>query len=109
MWVIFQDCQSVFDHLDKYVVAIVDDADILDYQRELVSSINGCSYEIHDVPFLQVFVKSDEIGNFFARKYSIWTRPHESMAKHGVPIGTDGTRNNVSFAISRLGVAESLQ
>jgi hypothetical protein len=73
MWVIFRDPQTVFNHLDKYVVAVVGDDDILEYQRELVASVNGDGYEIHDVPFLQVFVKSDVAGDFFVRKYNTWT------------------------------------
>jgi hypothetical protein len=75
MWVIFRDSQSVFNHLDRYVVTVVEDNAILDYQRYLVASTSGHPYEIHDVPFLQAFVKSDVAGDFFARKYNVWVRP----------------------------------
>lgn len=73
MWVIFQESQIVFNHLDKNVVALVEDDAIFQYQRELAQSTSGTSYEIHDVSFLQLLVKSDIAGDFFARKYKIWT------------------------------------
>lgn len=75
MWVIFRDPRTVFNHLDKYVVAVVAEEDIREYQNELAQSTNGTTYELHDVSFLQPFVKSDTAGDFFARKYKTWTRP----------------------------------
>lgn len=72
MWVIFRDPRTLFNHLDKYVVAVVADDDIGAYQLELAHSTNGTLYEVHDVTFLQPFVKSDSAGDFFARKYKVW-------------------------------------
>lgn len=73
MWVIFRDPRTLFNHLDKYVVAVVADEDISVYQRELAQSTNGTIYEVYDAFFLQPFVKSDTAGDFFARKYKTWT------------------------------------
>lgn len=74
MWVIFRDPRSLFNHLDKYVVAVVADEDILEYQKRLVAEVNGKPYELHDVGFLQQFVTAPDDVDYFARKYKTWTR-----------------------------------
>ncbi len=73
MWIVFRDVATPFDHLDRYIVDIVSDDDILEYQKQLVVKAGGKPYEIHDVNFLQQFVTSAEGFDYFVRKYNIWT------------------------------------
>jgi hypothetical protein len=69
MWVVFCESASNFQFVDKNVVALVNDADILAYQKTL----GGFPYEINlDVWFLQMFVRTDT-DVFFARKYPVIT------------------------------------
>lgn len=73
MWIIFRDPDSVFTHLDKYVVDVVEDDDIYTYQAKLAERLNGRMYEIHDVSFLQQFVTAGNDTDYFARKYNVWS------------------------------------
>ena len=72
MWVVFRDVKTEFIHLDRYVVDLVEDDDILEYQAQLVVKANGKAYEIHDVKFLQQFVTSADGFEYFVRKYKVW-------------------------------------
>ncbi len=73
MWVVFRDVDTQFIHLDRYVVDIVADDDILEYQKQLAKKVNGKTYEFHDVKFLQQFVTAAEGFDYFVRKYNTWT------------------------------------
>lgn len=75
MWVIFRDPQSIFTHMDKYVVDIVTDEDILNYQNFLMSKYPGAiPYAIlPTVRFLQPFLKTSDDIDYFVRKYEMWT------------------------------------
>jgi hypothetical protein len=85
MWVIFREIDSQFLNLDKHVYALVNDEDILTYQRLL--SKDGCFYEIHlDVSFLQLFAISWDGVFYYARKYSAW-----SNNKQDAPNGIEDT------------------
>jgi hypothetical protein len=69
MWVVFRETMSQSQFVDKNVVALVNDADILAYQNTL----GGFPYEINlDVWFLQIFVRTDT-DLFYARKYEVFT------------------------------------
>lgn len=69
MWVVFREDSSNIQFVDKHVVALVNDSDILAYQKTL----GGFSYELNqDVWFLQIFVRTDT-DLFFARKYDVFT------------------------------------
>ncbi len=73
MWIVFRDVATQFNHLDRYVVDIVSDDDILEYQTQLVVKAGGKPYEIHNVTFLQQFVTSADGFDYFVRKYKTWT------------------------------------
>jgi hypothetical protein len=69
MWIVFRENPSNFQFVDKNVVALVNDTDILAYQKTL----GGFPYEINlDVWFLQIFVRTDT-DLFYARKYEVFT------------------------------------
>ena len=69
MWVVFCESASIFQFVDKNVVALVNDADILVYQKTL----GGFQYEINlDVQFLQIFARTDT-DVFYVRKYEVFT------------------------------------
>ncbi len=72
MWIVFRDVNTQFMHLDRYVVDIVSDDDILEYQTRLAATTKGAMYEIHDVSFLQAFVTSADGFDYFVRKYKTW-------------------------------------
>jgi len=70
MWVIFRDPKTVFNYLDKNVLELVADEDILTYQKQMG---DGRAYEIMpNVYFLQHFFSSHDDVEYFARKYKTW-------------------------------------
>jgi hypothetical protein len=72
MWVIFRDPKTVFNYLDKNVLELVADEDILTYQSQMG---DGRAHEIHlDVYFLQQFFTSKDDIDYFARKYKPWSK-----------------------------------
>lgn len=69
MWVVFRENTSNTQFVDKNVVGLVNDADILAYQKTL----GGFPYELNqDVWFLQIFVRTDT-DLFYVRKYDVIT------------------------------------
>lgn len=73
MWVIFRDPDTVFNHLDKFVVELVADEDIVKYQDILMNTVGGRKHEIRDdVYFLQPLFTSTSDVDYFARKYNTW-------------------------------------
>lgn len=73
MWIIFRDPVTPFMHLDKYVVAIVSDDDILAYQAMLHTALGGRLIELNlSAWFLQPMVVSKDDIEYFARRYSPW-------------------------------------
>lgn len=69
MWIVFREDSSNIQFVDKNVVALVNDSDILVYQKTL----GGFLYEINvDVWFLQVLARTDT-DLYFARKYDVFT------------------------------------
>lgn len=74
MWVIFRDPKTVFNHLDKFVLEVVEDEEIQVYQKQLVETLGGRAHEFHqDVYFLQQFFTSKQDVSYFARKYKSWS------------------------------------
>jgi hypothetical protein len=69
MWIIFREDKSEFVHPDKYVVALVNDADILTYQ----STFSGYYFPVNtDVTYFQEFVRDTEGRLYFARRYEVF-------------------------------------
>lgn len=69
----FRDPQTPFLHLDKYVVALVEDTDIRAYQSDLVGRIGGRIYEIDtEVLYLQPFVTGQDETEYYARRVMTW-------------------------------------
>lgn len=73
MWVIFRDPKSVFNHLDKVVVELVQDKDILTYQDTLHKVAGGRTFVLDtDVRYNQKLLTSSNDVEYFARRYSCW-------------------------------------
>jgi hypothetical protein len=73
MWIVFRDPQTPFLHLDKYVVALVEDKDIRAYQADLCRRIGGRVYEFDsDVLYLQQFVTGQDETEYYARRVVPW-------------------------------------
>jgi hypothetical protein len=69
MWIIFREDKSEFVNPDKYVVALVNDADILTYQ----STFSGYYFPVNtDVSYFQEFVRDTEGRLYFARRYEVF-------------------------------------
>ena len=70
MWVVFCESASNFQFVDKNVVALVNDADILTYQ----STFSGYYFPVNiDVSYFQEFVRDTEGRLYFARRYEVFT------------------------------------
>lgn len=70
MWIIFRDPNTVFNHVDKCVVDVVADEEILAYQAQMGE---GRRYTImEDVYFLQPLFTSKGEVEYFARRYKTW-------------------------------------
>ena len=75
MWIVFRDPKTIFTHLDKNVVEVVEDDDIRAYQAQLKDVIGGrCHDFLPDVYFLQPFFTSKEDVEYFVRKYKTWRK-----------------------------------
>lgn len=73
MWVIYRDCQSMFVNLDKYTVDLVEDDDILVFQKELAGT-TGRMYELQLAsPYLQQFVTTGDV-HYFAKHMNPWIK-----------------------------------
>lgn len=66
MWVIFYEHSSIFIHIDRNIFGLVEDKDILEFQKSLAASTGEMSHELtRECLYLQNFV-----GNqYFARRY----------------------------------------
>lgn len=66
MWVIFHEHRSMYTHIDRNVFALVEDKDIHEFQRQLVTKTGDMSHPVVDYcGHLQNFVGND----YFARRY----------------------------------------
>lgn len=72
LWVVYCDPNSVWNHMDKYVVNIVHDRDLDSYQCTLAGE-NGTMYEvIRQSKHMQHFVIAN--GNiYYIRQYEFWS------------------------------------
>ena len=69
MWIVFREDKSEFINPDKYVVAVVNDSDILAYQ----ASLGGYQFPLNtDVYFMQEFVRDDKGLLYHARRYEVF-------------------------------------
>jgi hypothetical protein len=65
MWVIYRNPRNCYTHLDKNVYGVVEDKDILEFQKKLAETLGKPAEElIPTLPYLQLFV-----GDYFARHY----------------------------------------
>jgi hypothetical protein len=70
MWIIFREDKSEFVNPDKYIVALVNDTDILAYQK----TFSGYYFPVNaDVYYFQEFVRDNMGRLFFARRYDVAT------------------------------------
>lgn len=75
MWVIFHDGSSRFTHIDKNVFALVEDKDVLEFQKNLAKTTGEMSHVlIENSTFLQNFVGNE----YFAKRYVPMT-PRKGM------------------------------
>lgn len=75
MWVIFHERRSMFTHIDKNVFALVEDKDIVEFQKNLSKTTGQTSHSLlEDSNFLQNFVGNE----YFARRYLPMT-PRKGM------------------------------
>jgi hypothetical protein len=66
MWVIFYEDNSVFTHIDKNIFGLVEDKDILEFQKSLADSTGEMSHELT----IECFYLQNFVGNrYFARRY----------------------------------------
>ena len=64
---------TIFNHLDKFVLEVVEDNDILAYQAKLTETVGGEPHQFQqDVYFIQPFFTSKSDVNVFVRKYKTW-------------------------------------
>lgn len=74
MWIVFRDPKTIFNHLDKFVLELIEDEHIHVYQTKMSQTIGGRAHDfMDDVYFLQPFFTSKDDVAYFARRYTIWT------------------------------------
>ena len=70
MWVLYRDPRNHRVDIDKYVYGVVEDKDILEFQKKLAETLKKTPDElIPGVAYLQPFV-----GGYFARHYEPMTQ-----------------------------------
>lgn len=75
MWIIFRDPETIFLDMDKYIVDMIADDDILPYQTKLLKAYGGQGHEVQTyVYFMQPFVTTSTGMCFFIRKFKPWTQ-----------------------------------
>lgn len=75
MWVIFHERKTMFTHVDKNVFALVEDKDIVEFQKNLSKSTGETSHTlVQHSTFLQNFVGNE----YFAKKFVPMT-PRKGM------------------------------
>jgi hypothetical protein len=73
MWIIFKDPETAFNHLDKFVVDVVNDAELPLYQEKLHAAVGGSWHDVNlVVHFLQPFITSASGVAYFVRQYKPW-------------------------------------
>jgi hypothetical protein len=77
LWIVFRDPNNKLSHMDKHVVAIVSDANLLAYRHHLAGA-HGTVHEIvRATTHLQPFVYVDGL-HYCIRKYRPWSTPDPS-------------------------------
>lgn len=71
MWVIFYAPRNHYTHLDKNVLGVVDDKDILTFQSQVASTVGKVSHDLLDnTGHLQAFVGNE----YYAKRYVSMTQ-----------------------------------
>jgi hypothetical protein len=77
LWIVFRDPNNKLSHVDKHVVTIVSDANLLAYRQHLAGT-HGTVHEIvRETMHLQPFVYVDGL-HYCIRKYQPWSTPDPS-------------------------------
>lgn len=71
-WVVFRDPHNTLTHMEKYVVAIVRDCDIVSYQKDLAGSAGTVNEIVRDMSHIQPFVYAGGF-HYYIRKYVPWS------------------------------------
>lgn len=75
MWIIFRDPETIFLDMDKYIVDMIADDDILPYQTKLLKEFGGHGHEVQTyVYFMQPFVTASNGTCYFIRKFKPWSQ-----------------------------------
>ncbi len=83
MWVIFHERRNMFTHVDKNVFALVEDKDILEFQKNLAKAIGQQDHAlIEHCTFLQNFIGNE----YFAKQYVPMTPRKGMIAPPGPPV-----------------------
>ncbi len=83
MWVIFHERRTIFTHIDKNVFALVEDKDILEFQKNLAKTTGQMSHGLlEDSTFLQNFVGNE----YFAKKFVPMTPRTGTVAPPAPPL-----------------------
>lgn len=70
MWVVFRDPQTNFHTLDKFIVGLVEHADILTFQTHLAELLGAKKQDVNlDSSYLQGFVYTNDV-EYYVRKYT---------------------------------------
>ena len=82
MWVIFHDPKTAFTHLDKYVLDLVEDKDILEYQKELANSLRTFTNTlVPNVSHLQPFIGNDYYAKFYVPTTQCTSKMNQPVQK----------------------------
>jgi hypothetical protein len=73
MWVILHDPRTIFNHLEKNIVALVEEKDIVAYQEALCGTVGSKHVLDRESPHCQPFVSfQKDFQDYYARKYVPW-------------------------------------
>lgn len=72
LWVVFCDPHNRLTHMDKYVVMIVHDSDLLAYQTHLAGGVGTTNEIVRTMSHLQPFVYVNGL-HYHIRRYIPWS------------------------------------
>lgn len=71
-WIVYSDPNTVWNHLDKFVVNVVEEKELDTYQKILAGDKGSCYEVIRHVTHLQPFVRISDT-NYYVRQYDFWS------------------------------------
>lgn len=77
LWIVFRDPHNKLSHMDKHVVTIVSDRDLLAYRDHLAGDRGTVHEIVRATTHLQPFVYVDGL-HYCIRKYTPWSTPDHS-------------------------------